>query len=111
MNKIIALFVLLAVAQVFAFSGQATYFDPGLGSCGWKSGGGDYICALNVAQYPNNGVCGRMIDVRGPKGSVRVKVVDKCPGCKFGDLDLSPTAFSRIADKAQGRVGITWNFV
>ena len=50
-------------------------------------------------------------DVDGPNGSVRVRIVDLCPECASGDLDLSPQAFDQIAERAQGRVPITWTFV
>ncbi|PRP89267.1 hypothetical protein PROFUN_02141 [Planoprotostelium fungivorum] len=100
------------------FSGDATYFDPGLGACGTYASGSDYIAALNAPQWgadpggnPNrNTNCGRTAVVSGPKGSVTVKIQDKCPPCKSGDLDLSPSAFDRIADRSQGRVHITWKW-
>ena len=44
----------------------------------------------------------------GPKGSINVRVVDQCPGCKKGDLDFSESAFKKIAEPIQGRVPITW---
>ncbi|CAG8783498.1 13619_t:CDS:2, partial [Acaulospora morrowiae] len=68
----------------------------------------------NAPQYgiysdpSNSPVCGKCILVSGPKGSVKVKVVDKCPVCKSGDVDMSSTAFKQIADMDDGRVSITW---
>lgn len=97
-------------------SGDATYYDAGLGSCGQVSENSDMIVALNHGQMANganpnnNELCGKTITAHGPKGSVTVKIVDTCPGCANGDLDLSPAAFSKIADMAQGRVPITWDF-
>jgi expansin (peptidoglycan-binding protein) len=38
-----------------------------------------------------------------------VRVVDQCPECKQGDLDMAPQAFDMIADHAAGRVSITWH--
>jgi expansin (peptidoglycan-binding protein) len=49
--------------------------------------------------------------VTGPKGSVKVRIVDLCPGCSHGDLDLSEEAFTTIASKSAGRVKITWHVV
>ncbi|UJR13166.1 hypothetical protein I4U23_000189 [Adineta vaga] len=101
-------------------SGDATYYDPGLGACGINSGGNELVCAVASPDFDpqtpngnpnNNKLCGRRISVNGPKGSVTVSVVDRCPGCKSGDLDLSPAAFDRIANRNQGRVRITWRFV
>jgi expansin (peptidoglycan-binding protein) len=41
-------------------------------------------------------------------GTVRVRIVDLCPECLAGDLDLSPQAFDQIAPRALGRVPIEW---
>ncbi|CAO3615781.1 unnamed protein product [Mucor hiemalis] len=97
-------------------SGDATYYGTGLGSCGEVSKDSDMIVALNHGQMANganpnhNQLCGKTITAHGPKGSVTVKIVDTCPGCAVGDLDLSPAAFNKIADMAKGRVPITWDF-
>lgn len=40
-----------------------------------------------------------------------VKVVDRCGDCATYDLDLSPTAFSKLAPTSEGRLeGVTWTF-
>jgi expansin (peptidoglycan-binding protein) len=44
--------------------------------------------------------------------TVEVGVYDRCEGCKFGDIDLSPNAFSKIANFDQGRVdGMQWEWI
>jgi expansin (peptidoglycan-binding protein) len=99
-----------------SYSGDGTFYAPGLGSCGWDNSASEMIVALNHGQMANganpnkNPMCGKSISVTGPKGSVTVKVVDTCPGCSTGDLDLSPAAFNKIADPAKGRVKINWSF-
>ncbi|KAL1925377.1 uncharacterized protein VTP21DRAFT_260 [Calcarisporiella thermophila] len=57
--------------------------------------------------------CGRQALVEGPKGKVRVRIVDLCLSCvNQGDLDLSPAAFSRIAHSLNdGRVPIRWQWL
>ncbi|CAG8505582.1 11229_t:CDS:2 [Diversispora eburnea] len=93
--------------------GDGTYYDPGVGtgSCGWMNYDSELVAALNAPQYgtyanPNNSpVCGKFVKVTGPKGSV------KCPVCKNGDLDMSSTAFSQIAEIEQGRVKVTWKMI
>jgi expansin (peptidoglycan-binding protein) len=40
-----------------------------------------------------------------------VRIVDLCPGCEAGHLDLSMQAFAKIADVAAGRVPISWQVV
>ena len=40
-----------------------------------------------------------------------MRIVDRCPECAIGDVDLSLEAFSLIADPVLGRVPISWQFV
>ncbi|KAJ2799205.1 hypothetical protein H4S07_005501, partial [Coemansia furcata] len=81
-----------------SFTGDGTFFSPGLGSCGITNTDSDLIAAIPAPQYgtnanPNNAeVCGKCALVTGPKGQVRVTITDRCPVCKTGDLDLSPSA-------------------
>lgn len=52
------------------------------------------------------------MDVTGPAGNtVRVKIVDSCPGCESGHLDLSAQAFAKLADPGKGRIAISWKLV
>ncbi|MFJ7998423.1 RlpA-like double-psi beta-barrel domain-containing protein [Streptomyces sp. NPDC096310] len=98
-------------------TGQATWYNTGLGACGWYNNDSELVVAISVAQYgnypnPNNSPqCGRQIRVNGPLGSVVVRVVDKCMGCATNDVDLSPTAFSRIGDLNAGRINVSWDWV
>lgn len=92
-------------------SGQATYYNAeGLGSCGIQFPTDYLLCAMNDEEYKSS-YCGKCLEVTGPKGKVTVRMLDKCPGCGPGDLDLSETAFSKIADMSAGRVNVTWHFV
>ncbi|KAH8547835.1 RlpA-like double-psi beta-barrel-protein domain-containing protein-containing protein [Umbelopsis sp. PMI_123] len=124
----VKIFSLLAVAATVlaapapvekrSFTGDATYYSPsvGVGSCGKQLADSDMMGAMNTAQMANganpnaNPNCGRQVTIQGPKGSVTVTIWDTCPGCASGDIDLSPAAFDKIADQAQGRVPITWNW-
>ena len=66
---------------------------------------------MNADEYDNAAVCGAYVHVIGPKGAATVRIVDLCPECKAGHLDLSQEAFGQIADLPQGRVSITWQVV
>jgi expansin (peptidoglycan-binding protein) len=90
--------------------GKATFYDlGGLGNCSFTGAPDDDLyVALGNAEYSSAAACGSYLDVTGPKGSVRVKVVDRCPECEEGHLDLSRTAFKRIADEVQGIIPITY---
>ncbi|KAG9300490.1 hypothetical protein G9A89_010117 [Geosiphon pyriformis] len=98
------------------FSGDGTYYNPGLGACGETNSEGDLIVAINKPQWgnpsnPNNNpICGKQVQVSGPKGSVIATIKDECPECAYGSLDFSPAAFDKIADRSAGRVHITWDF-
>ncbi|KAI8340531.1 RlpA-like double-psi beta-barrel-protein domain-containing protein-containing protein [Chlamydoabsidia padenii] len=96
------------------FYGDGTYYHVGLGSCGKTHDNNQMVAALNAPQMQNpsnpnhNKLCDRRIKVYGPKGSVIVKIVDTCPSCKHGSVDLSPSSFKKIADLSAGRVKINW---
>jgi len=102
------------------YSGDGTYYAPGLGACGWTNSDTDYIAAVSYLLFdswpgaganPNdNPVCGRYATAHYGGNSVRVKIVDRCTGCKKWDLDFSPTAFDQIADPSLGRIHITWSW-
>lgn len=90
--------------------GEATYYNAsGTGACGTAITDDQLLAAINDEQYTKAN-CGRCVSVTGPNGTVVVKIVDKCPGCDRGDLDLSSTAFAKIAKLSAGRVKITWHF-
>ncbi|MEU7833709.1 expansin EXLX1 family cellulose-binding protein [Nonomuraea sp. NPDC049129] len=102
----------LALAQpAQATKGQATLYElqSGGGNCSYPSRpAGDLYVALSPGEYAAAAACGGYVDVTGPKGTVRVKVVDQCPECQAGHIDLSRTAFARVADPAKGLVGVTY---
>lgn len=69
------------------------------------------VAAMDTPEWNNSAVCGACAEVMGPSGSVVVRIVDRCPECPAGHLDLSREAFERIAMLAQGRVTTQWRFV
>lgn len=94
-------------------SGEATYYDAtGAGNCSFEPSPGDLmVAAMNGVDYAGAAWCGGCVEVTGPLGKVVVRIVDQCPGCAKGDLDLSREAFAMIADLSAGRVQMTWNEV
>lgn len=102
------------------YSGQGTFYNTGLGSCGITSQDTDFICAISAPLYDaqgaanpnNNPLCGKKIKVSYKGGTpVTVTIVDRCPECAKPDLDLSPAAFKAMgASPDQGRVDITWSY-
>jgi expansin (peptidoglycan-binding protein) len=95
-------------------SGRATYytFADGSGNCMYDPTPDDLmIGAMNEADYDSSAACGACAVVDGPEGQIRIRIVDRCPECPVGDIDLSPEAFAHLADVALGRVPITWREV
>lgn len=97
-------------------SGEATFYFPRSGSgdstdaCGFDLSPADtLIGAMNLIDYEGSRLCGSVVSVSGPKGTVVVKIVDLCPECPQGNIDLSPQAFAEIADTILGRVPIQWH--
>ena len=93
--------------------GIATYYDAtGAGACSFDPSPGELmVAAMNAEEYDNAAVCGAFLHVIGSKGMVTIRIVDLCPECKAGHLDLSREAFALIAELPQGRVPITWQLV
>jgi hypothetical protein len=113
-------FSTILAAPVRRATGDATFFHTGLGACGKVSNDSQLVCALPGAVFdkktpngnPNkNPLCGRKVKVTRGGKSVTVRVVDRCGPCKSNDIDLSPTAFGKLASLGVGRTQVTWKFV
>ncbi|OBZ73956.1 Allergen Asp f 7 [Grifola frondosa] len=93
------------------FSGDATFFNPGLGACGANSVDSDHIVALSPSEFASGARCFQHIGVHANGQFVDATVVDLCLGCASGSIDLSPSAFGVLADLSVGRLhGVTWDF-
>jgi expansin len=93
-----------------ARSGKATFYTlAGLPNCGYEAAAasGTYV-AMSPADFGGSAACGTVLDVTGPKGTVRVTVSDLCPECEAGHLDLAAPAFARIADPVAGIVPVSF---
>lgn len=91
--------------------GTASFYDAGRsgGNCSFPGPPADRLyVALGSSQYSGGAACGSYLDVTGPKGTVRVMVMDQCGGCGPTKIDLSTEAFTRIADRSQGIASVTY---
>ncbi|KEP55574.1 rare lipoprotein A-like double-psi beta-barrel protein [Rhizoctonia solani 123E] len=94
------------------FSGTATYYAVGLGACGQNNVPSDFIVALNTAQYgggypgPN---CFKPITICAKGKCVGATIMDQCPTCGYGSLDLSEGLFKQFADTGDGVFQMTWS--
>lgn len=93
--------------------GIATYYDAtGAGACSFDPSPNDLmVAAMNNDEYNNAATCGAFVEVYGPNGTVTVRIVDLCPECLAGHLDLSREAFAKIANPVLGRVSISWHVI
>ncbi|WWD18814.1 hypothetical protein CI109_103269 [Kwoniella shandongensis] len=95
-------------------AGTATYFDAGLGACGWTNSNSDYIVAVNSAQY-EGAKCGQKLWLWNPATQKMAfpTVADECPSCSSGDLDLSTGLFEFLADgnMDQGIFEMKWGYL
>ncbi|MGC4814716.1 expansin EXLX1 family cellulose-binding protein [Micromonospora sp. DT228] len=90
---------------------KASFYDAGRsgGNCSFPGPPADRLyVAVGSSAYSGSAACGSYLDVTGPKGTVRVMVMDQCGGCGTGKIDLSTEAFTKIADRAQGIAQVTY---
>ncbi|KAG6611755.1 RxLR-like protein [Phytophthora cinnamomi] len=106
------------------FEGDGTSYTIGQvssGNCNFMSAipsaSNNYV-ALNQAQWDNLGNCGRCIEVSCIDEQCTVKnktavvqVLDRCPECAHGALDLSPTVYKEITGLDPNRLTVRWRFV
>ncbi|KAK6952386.1 hypothetical protein Daesc_006922 [Daldinia eschscholtzii] len=115
-TKTLLLLAAAAARQALAYSGDMTYYAPGLGACGKWNTEADHIVALSPAEYgydanPNNAkVCGRTINIHYNGQTASATVVDRCQGCASGSIDVSPAVFRSLAPLDKGRVKVTWGY-
>ncbi|KAE8994102.1 hypothetical protein PR002_g20046 [Phytophthora rubi] len=124
-------FTVLATAAAFGvanadeyFTGDGTAYTLGqtsAGNCNMMSAlnfaTNDYA-ALNDKQWDGLQNCGRCAEVScaddrcaDQSKSVVVQILDRCPECAYGDLDLSPTVFTALTGSTPARYTVKWKFV
>ncbi|KXS12965.1 hypothetical protein M427DRAFT_387679 [Gonapodya prolifera JEL478] len=111
-----------AAAGAGSFSGRATYYNTrafgaggqtttGIGACGSQLWDSDYAVALNSGQYSQGGWCGVKICIQNPSTGAQTTatVLDLCPECPWGAVDLTPAAFGAINNGNLGMLpSVNW---
>lgn len=102
------------------FSGDMTYYDPsvGMGSCGFNNGKDEHVVAINHGDMANganpnaNPHCGKYINIYDESGNtVQAKVVDTCPVCESGAIDVTESVFKLVRPNGDGRVhDVKWDW-
>ncbi|KAI0632612.1 RlpA-like double-psi beta-barrel-protein domain-containing protein-containing protein [Trametes polyzona] len=110
----------VSLAKALSGTGDATFYSAGLGACGITNSDADFIAAMDAHTFdtfpgaganPNlNPICHKKLAVTAPNGKkVSVLVTDRCTGCAKGSIDLTPTAFQKLAPLSVGRLhGVKW---
>jgi expansin len=94
------------------YTGAGTFYAAnGEGNCSFEKTGDLMVGAMNQVDYENSQACGAHIAVTGPKGTVTIRIVDRCPECPKGAIDLSREAFAKIAPTSAGKVSISWRLL
>ncbi|CAF1450089.1 unnamed protein product [Adineta steineri] len=115
------------------FRGDATYYNETkvssqYSTCGTERGRSlnedkeiVYGAALNQIQFDpytvngipsNNPICHKKALVKGPKGEITVRFIDRCPDCKEGDIALTQDAFIALAGElGTGHTNVEWHFI
>lgn len=80
-----------------------------------------YGAALNQAQFDpytvngipsTNPICQKRAVVKGLKGEIKVRFIDRCPDCQQGDLALTDEAFIAVAGElGTGQTNVEWHFI
>ncbi|KAJ4407669.1 hypothetical protein N0V85_004340 [Neurospora sp. IMI 360204] len=99
-------------------SGDLTYYDVGLGACGFDDNGldmSDNIVALSHemmgTQSNGNPYCNRKVIIKANGKTVYAAVRDKCMGCAINDIDVSKAAFLAVFGAlTDGRKKVEWAF-
>ena len=101
-------------------TGNMTWYDDaGYGACGTRiDAARQNLVAVSYTWWttanPNNDpLCSSVwVKVTYNGKTITVPVKDKCPGCSKTHIDLSRTAFARLAPLGDGNIsGIKWSFV
>lgn len=82
-----------------SYSGRMTYYYPGLGACGETNNNNDAVAAVSSAKVATIHYNGK---------STTARVVDLCPSCATGNIDVSPSVFQALSDLSAGSIDVTW---
>ncbi|KAJ7611166.1 barwin-like endoglucanase [Roridomyces roridus] len=107
------------------YSGDGTFYAPGLGACGVTNSAGQLIVAVGHGVFDsfpgadesgnpnNNPICGRKLKATYQGKSVEVSVQDRCAGCAgAADLDFTEAGFKKLSPLAVGRLkGVQWEWL
>ncbi|CCM05937.1 uncharacterized protein FIBRA_08176 [Fibroporia radiculosa] len=95
-------------------TGRGTWFDVGLGACGYENVNSDPIVAISHDIYGGGGNCNQWIHITNTANGVSAygQTRDECMGCDATAIDMSPSLFESLgADLSVGVLTVEWNFM
>lgn len=104
---------LSAASAVNAYNGAATWYyteTGNRGACGAYSKNSDPVVALPYSVWQNGAHCWQHIGIWYGNRWVDATVVDLCPSCEGYHIDLSPGAFTKLANQDAGLIQVSWDF-
>ena len=91
---------------------RPTTYCPACPNCSYPSPpSDDLFVALPPSEYDGAAACGGYLAVTGPDGSVTVQVIDQCPDCAAGHIDLSEPAFAKLAPLGAGLINVRYQYL
>ncbi|KAH8678219.1 RlpA-like double-psi beta-barrel-protein domain-containing protein-containing protein [Xylariales sp. PMI_506] len=104
-----------AESDTSAITGTSTFYGGNLngGTCSFTTlsdlPSGIYGTAYSGEVWDNAAECGACLEVTGPSGnSILVMVVDQCPECDEGHLDLFEDAFEQLGATSLGEISTSY---
>ncbi|TMW59203.1 hypothetical protein Poli38472_007348 [Pythium oligandrum] len=106
------------------FQGDITTYtlgQPSAGNCNFMASApaaATNYAAMNTPQWADSKNCGRCAEVSCSDSRCAdqskteiVYILDRCPECQHGDLDVSPSVFKSLTGSDPSRYKIKWRFV
>ncbi|KAF9033591.1 hypothetical protein BJ165DRAFT_1331248, partial [Panaeolus papilionaceus] len=76
---------------------RLSWYTPALGACGATHSSSSY-------QWANGAHCFKTVVIHANGKTTTAMIADKCPGCGYGNLDLSPQVFQYFAPLNNGPI-------
>jgi len=92
--------------------GRGTWYEPGLGACGFTDSASDPVLAIGQGRYGDGGNCNQWVAITNTaNGATAFGLTrDECESCSTEDLDMSPSLFQQLGNLDQGVITVSWHF-
>ncbi|WOO80600.1 uncharacterized protein LOC62_03G004126 [Vanrija pseudolonga] len=95
--------------------GENHGYSGAVACSGAKYTDNDWIAAVGDAHYQGGSACGKKIEIKDQKtGNVQqVTIVDRCAGCEYGHVDLTPPVWNALhnGNTNDGIFQADWKFL